>query len=257
MSGDAATATPPADVPAAPRVPEACGGTDVTSLSPASIRRGVKWLAARDPDLARVFHRTGFPPLWVRPAGFSTLVRIILEQQVSLGAARTMYRRLGAHAGRVTPATVSRIGAEGLRSLGFTRQKARYCHGLAEMARAGALDLRALASFPDEDGRRILLAVPGLGPWTVDIYYLMALRRPDVWPRGDLALALALQEVKGLPALPSSAEQEQIAAAWSPWRAVAARLLWRHYLTSPRTSPRHDGRPLKSPPGPCRESPVP
>ncbi len=203
-------------------------------LTPASLRTGVRWLVAHDEDLAGVFRRTGFPPVWGRRPGFGTLVRIILEQQVSLGAARTMYRRLGAYAGGVTPGAIARLGDEGLRSLGFTRQKARYCYGLAELVRSGALDLRAVASAPDDVGRQMLLAVPGLGPWTVDIYYLMALRRPDVWPRGDLALALALREVKRLPSLPAWAEQERLAAAWSPWRAVAARLLWKHYLTTPR-----------------------
>ena len=216
------------------RILQGSDPNELRELSPASLRQGVRWLAAHDDDLATVFRRTGFPPIWGRRPGFSTLVRIILEQQVSLGAARTMYGRLGAHTGGVTAGGVARLGEEGLRSLGFTRQKARYCHGLAERVRSGALDLRAVASAPDEAGRQLLLAVPGLGPWTVDIYYLMALRRPDVWPRGDLALALALREVKRLPAVPSSAEQEQIASAWAPWRAVAARLLWKHYLTTPR-----------------------
>lgn len=201
-------------------------------LTLSSLRRGARWLAAQDEDLGRVYRMTGVPPLWARRPGFSTLVQIILEQQVSLGAARTMYRRLGAHAGGVRAGAVARLGNEGLRSLGFTRQKARYCHGLAELVRSGALDLRAVTSAPDEEGRGMLLAVTGLGAWSVDIYFLMALRRPDVWPRGDLALAVALREVKRLPALPSRDEQERIASAWSPWRSVAARLLWKHYLLS-------------------------
>jgi len=205
------------------------------ALTRASLRDGVRWLIARDADLAGVVERTGVPPLWGRPAGFSTLVRIILEQQVSLGSARAMYRRLGARVGRVTPGAVVRLGEEGLRSLGFTRQKARYCHGLALRVQSGTLDLRAVASAPVEAGRQMLLSVPGLGPWTVDIYCLMALRQPDVWPRGDLALAAALRDVKRLATVPSPDEQEQIARPWSPWRAVAARLLWNHYLAPGRT----------------------
>jgi DNA-3-methyladenine glycosylase II len=199
-------------------------------LTASSLRRGVRWLVARDIHLAQACRRTGIPPLWTRRPGFSTLVRIILEQQVSLGSAQAMYGRLAGRVGRVTPGTVAALGIDGLRALGFTRQKAGYCHGLAEQVRSGALDLQALPAAPDESGRRALLAVPGLGPWSVDIYYLMALRRPDVWPRGDLALAVALRDVKGLRALPSRDEQEEIAAAWAPWRAVAARLLWKHYL---------------------------
>jgi DNA-3-methyladenine glycosylase II len=88
----------------------------------------------------------------------------------------------------------------------------------------------------DQEGRESLLAVPGLGPWSVDVYYLMALRRPDVWPLGDLALAAAMQEIKQLDAPATRQQQVDIASAWSPWRAVAARLLWMHYLDNRQAS---------------------
>jgi len=143
-----------------------------------------------------------------------------------------MYGRIESHAGGMTPQAVSGLGIAGLRGLGVTRQKAAYCHGLAQRVIDGRLDLAALGRAPDEDGRRQLLDVPGIGPWSVDIYYLMALRRPDVWPRGDLALATALREVKGLRALPSHDQQEKLARSWAPWRSVAARILWAHYLTA-------------------------
>jgi DNA-3-methyladenine glycosylase II len=179
----------------------------------------------------------GDPPIWGRRPGFPALVKIILEQQVSLRSAAAMYRRIDGHVGGMTPHAVDRIGARGLRQLGVTRQKAAYCHGLARRVLDGTLDLAAIARAPDDEGRRMLLDVPGLGPWSVDIYYLMALRRPDVWPRGDLALASALRDVKGLRSLPPFEQQQQLAQAWAPWRSVAARLLWAHYLTE-------RGRPL-------------
>ena len=125
---------------------------------------------------------------------------------------------------------VDRIGVAGLRQLGVTRQKAAYCHGLARRVLDGTLDLAAVARASDDEGRRMLLDVPGLGPWSVDIYFLMALRRPDVWPRGDLALASALRDVKRLRTLPSHDEQQKLSQAWEPWRSVAARILWAHYL---------------------------
>lgn len=168
--------------------------------------------------------------MWGRRPGFSTLVKIILEQQVSLAAARTMYRRLACHLGGVTPATINAAQVSGLREFGLTRQKAGYCHGLAVRILSGDLDLAAVAGSPDEVGRQALLDVPGLGPWSVDIYYLMALRRPDVWPQGDLALASAIRDVKRLDHLPAKDEQRSLAEAWAPWRSVAARLLWAHYL---------------------------
>ena len=120
----------------------------------------------------------------------------------------------------------------GLRDFGLTRQKARYCHGLAARVLDGSLDLTSVARSTDNVGRRMLLDVPGLGPWRVDIYYLMALRRPDVWPQGDLALASAMRELKGLKALPTRDEQQALASRWAPWRSVAARILWAHYLAA-------------------------
>lgn len=170
--------------------------------------------------------------MWGRRPGFSALVRIILEQQVSLAAARTMYRRLTGHLGAMTPEGILAMRVSGLREFGLTRQKANYCYGLAARILSGSLDLTAVARGPDDVGRRVLLGVPGLGPWSVDIYYLMALRRPDVWPRGDLALAIALREVKRLDSLPTKDEQQVLAGAWTPWRSVAARLLWAHYLAA-------------------------
>lgn len=201
-------------------------------LTPASLSRGAQQLAEADPDLGAVLARLGEPPMWEREPGFATLIQIILEQQVSLAAARTMYQRLTAHLGAMTPELVHAIQVNGLRDFGLTRQKAGYCHGLASRILDGSLDLDLIDHGPDAAGRQALLAVPGLGPWSVDIYYLMALRRPDVWPRGDLALAAALREVKHLDALPSRDEQQLLASAWAPWRSVAARILWAHYLAA-------------------------
>jgi DNA-3-methyladenine glycosylase II len=200
------------------------------SLTRALIGEGARELVARDRDLARLHARLGDPPMWGRRPGYPALVKIILEQQVSLRSAAAMYRRIDDHVGGMSPHTIDRAGVAGLRKIGVTRQKAAYCHGLARRVLDGRLDLTAVARGADEEGRRMLLEVPGLGPWSVDIYFLMALRRPDVWPRGDLALATALRDVKRLRTLPSHDEQLDLAQAWAPWRSVAARLLWAHYL---------------------------
>ena len=201
-------------------------------LTRASLSLGARALCRRDSNLGGVLDRLGVPPLWGRRPGFATLVRIILEQQVSLAAALTIYRRLFHRLGGMTAAGVAAMGETGLREFGLTRQKARYCHGLAARVLDGRLDLSDVASLPDDDGRSLLLSVPGLGPWSVDIYYLMALRRPDVWPQGDLALASALRDLLCLDSLPTREEQREIAGRWSPWRSVAARLLWAHYLSA-------------------------
>jgi DNA-3-methyladenine glycosylase II len=176
--------------------------------------------------------RWGPPPLWGRRPGFATLLRIILEQQVSLASARALFLRLRAHVGQVTPAAVAGLRIRGLQGLGFTRQKATYCAGLAEEIMIGRLDLRTLAAYDDATARTTLLALHGVGPWSADIYLLMALRRPDVWPAGDLALAEALRRVKGLRTRPGPERLERIARVWAPWRAVAARILWHYYLAT-------------------------
>ena len=201
-------------------------------LTRESLAHATRSLAAADPLLRRLHARHGVPPMWGRRSGFVTLFRIILEQQVSLDAARTMYRRIDAALGGLAPETVAAAGVDGLRLLGLTRQKASYADGLARRVIDGSLDLRAIARSDDSTARAALLAVPGIGPWSADIYFLMALRRPDVWPTGDLALAVTLRDRLRLPALPSREVQHAIAARWAPWRSVAARLLWADYLAA-------------------------
>ncbi len=182
--------------------------------------------------MAALLTRHGLPPLWGRRPGFATLVWIILGQQVSIAAARTMYLRLCDRLGGVTPERIAAAGVAGLRAEGITRQKSAYCCGLAARLLDRRLDLAAVSRAGDAEARAMLQAVPGLGPWSVDIYLLMALRRPDVWPAGDLALAEALRRTRRLRARPDLARQQRIAAAWAPWRSVAARLLWQYYLAT-------------------------
>ncbi len=213
-------------------------------LTGATLAEGARALSLRDPDLAALFARNGLPPMWARRPGFPTLVHIVLEQQVSIAAARTLFRRVREALGEMTPELVVERGILGLHRLGLTRQKAAYCHALAEAVMDGSLSLSGIARAEDAAGRSTLLQLRGIGPWSADIYYLMALRRPDVWPVGDLALAIALAEVKRLRARPDTQRQLSLSAAWAPWRSVAARLLWHYYLTTRRerrTRERRDG----------------
>lgn len=203
----------------------------MVTLTEENLGQGLRCLVQRDPDLAQVLSTYGPPPLWARPPGFSTLVLIILEQQVSLASARAAYERLQEAARPLTPQTFLALDDETLRKIGFSRQKSLYCRNLAKDLLTGGLDLETLSSMEDEAARQILLRVKGIGPWSADIYLLMALRRPDIWPVGDLALATAVREVKGLKNRPTPLELDAIGQAWRPWRAVAARLLWHHYLS--------------------------
>ncbi len=200
-------------------------------LDTGSLRRGVAHLVGADPDLGGVVRRNGPPPLWARRPGIATLVRIILEQQVSLASGQAIFRRLENHLGEVTPEAIILCGASDLRRLGLTRQKAAYCVAVAEQVRAGELSLRRVARAPDVTARQELQRVKGIGPWTADVYLLMVLRRPDVWPTGDVALLNALQHLRGLPRQPTVEEAAEEALRWAPWRAVAARILWHGYLS--------------------------
>ena len=193
--------------------------------------RGVSELAQRDADLAGVVTQYGPPPLWVREPGFPTLVYIILEQQVSLASAKAAFDRLSAAVRPLTPGRFLKLSDGELKCIGFSRQKTHYTRLLAEAIAKRRLNLTALHEMNDDAARERLVALKGIGPWTADIYLLSALRRPDIWPVGDLALAVAVEKVKKLRKRPSPERLEKISAPWRPWRAVAARMFWHHYLS--------------------------
>ena len=189
-------------------------------------------LASRDPTLNSIFQVHGNPPLWRRPQGFPTLVHIILEQQVSLRSGKAMFDRLESTIIPFAPETFLSYGYEFLRSLGVTRQKAAYLLHLAELLVNGQLNLTRLSRMPDEDARQALMNVKGIGAWSADVYLLMAMCRADIWPAGDLALAVAAKELFKLNQRPSPIELEILAERWRPHRAVAARMLWQYYLAT-------------------------
>lgn len=203
-------------------------------LTQHSLRRATRELAAQDPDLAAVVRRHGPPPLWAREPGFHTLIHIVLEQQVSLASAQAAYDRLVAATGRLVPERFVTLSDAELKAVGFSRQKAGYGRALAHAVLDGRLDLASLETLDDAAAKSQLMSIKGIGPWTADIYLLMVLRRPDTWPSGDLALASAVQRVKRLRAQPTRERLERVGRAWQPWRAVAARILWHYYLSSPR-----------------------
>lgn len=190
-------------------------------------------LCKADPALAAIVEAHGLPAFWAREPGLETLVLLILEQQVSLASARAAYTRLETRLGGLSTAGILRSSDEELRADGFSRQKARYVRALATAIEDGSLDLAAVATLDDDAVRRALVALPGIGPWTADVYLLSALRRPDVWPVGDIALQEAARRVRGLGTRPTPDELDVIGEAWRPHRASAARLLWHLYLSEP------------------------
>ena len=192
-------------------------------------------LAARDEMLAGIYATHGDPPLWRRATGFTTLVHIILEQQVSLKSAKAMLVRLQGIIEQFTPERFVELGYEYLRGLGVTRQKSAYLIDLSSSIVNGQLSFTKLARMSDDEARLMLTRIKGIGLWSADVYLLMAMRRADIWPAGDLALAVAMKELKGLTARPSPLELERLAEQWRPHRAVAARMLWQYYLAKRST----------------------
>jgi DNA-3-methyladenine glycosylase II len=166
--------------------------------------------------------------MWARQAGFATLLRIILEQQVSLVSARSMFKRLKSNIDPFTPERFIQLGEDYFRSLGVTRQKAHYLVELGQTFISGHLN--QLGRLSDEDAYAKLVSIKGVGPWTANIYLLMVLGRPDVWPNGDVALATAVGKLRGMKTRPTFKQLAEIAEAWRPYRSVAARMLWQYYL---------------------------
>jgi DNA-3-methyladenine glycosylase II len=186
-------------------------------------------LSVSDKRLAHVREMYGPPPLWDRPPGFETLLQIILEQQVSLASAKACYDKLSLRLKKVTPRKLLTLDDAEMKRIGFSRQKTLYARHVAEAVVNKTLDLDDLSSKPDAEAKSELIKLKGVGEWTSDIYLLMALLRPDVMPRGDVALHTAWHELSGEP-WTASDEFLDIAERWRPYRSVAARMLWHFYL---------------------------
>ncbi len=204
------------------------------SLNKASLKKAVVTLAGRHLELARVYESYGVPPLWDREPGFATLLNIILEQQVSLASAKACFDKLAMRVGEVTPKSLLTIDDIALKSIGFSRQKTAYARHLAEAVLEKRLDIDQLHKLPDAEVKARLIQLKGVGEWTSDVYLLMAMLRPDVMPRGDIALHAAYQKLTNAEKRPSSDEFIAIAQKWQPFRSVAARLLWHFYLSEKR-----------------------
>jgi DNA-3-methyladenine glycosylase II len=192
--------------------------------TPADIAKGAAWLAAREPRFAQVLPTLGPLPLRRSDDGFASLFHAIVSQQVSLASAAAIWARLS-DAGLTEAQALIRQTPEALRALGLSRQKARYALALAE----ADIDYAALRAAPDTQVIETLTQVPGIGVWTAEIYAMFSLGRADVFAPGDLALQEAARMLFQLGARPSERELRQMAGAWSPWRAVAARLLFAYY----------------------------
>lgn len=189
-------------------------------------------LARKDRQLRQIIDIYGYPPVWTRSQRFSSLVHIILEQQVSLASAKAAFEKLKKYIGTITPGKILQLSDEELRSCYFSRQKTVYVRQLAQAIDSGQLRLSWLRQLPDDAVRAELKKIKGIGDWTADIYLLFALQRCDIFPVGDLAMVNAFKEVKGLAAKTGKEKIVLLAESWRPYRSIATHLLWHHYIKS-------------------------
>jgi DNA-3-methyladenine glycosylase II len=199
------------------------------------MKQALEDLAARDADLARAYDAVGVPPMRARPAGFATLVRAIVAQQVSVASARAIIGRLEAATDGLDPSAMLALDDEGMRAVGMSRQKIIYVRELATAVLAGEVNFRRIGRTDDEAAIAELTKIKGIGRWTAEVYLLFAHRRPDIWPVDDLAVVVGLQRLKGWQARPTRKEMLAHGEAWRPWRSVAARLCWHYYSSAPPT----------------------
>lgn len=193
------------------------------------VAAGLAELAAIDPRLVPVIATSGPVPLRRRPPGFGGLARVITAQQVSAQAAASIWSRVeGVIGAEPLPGHVAAVDDETLRAAGLSAAKVRTLRAVVEACEAG-LDLEACAGLAEEDAVARLVAIKGIGRWTAEVWLLFSAGHPDVWPGGDLALQAAIGDAFGIAERPSERETRAIAAAWTPWRGVAARLFWAYY----------------------------
>ena len=190
----------------------------------ADLVEGAAHLAAVCPVWARVLPDLGPLPLRRRADGFPALLDAVVSQQLSVASARAISGRLAA-AGLDAPAPILAAGDDALRACGLSAQKIRYLRGIA----AAGIDYAALARAPDEAVIETLVALPGIGRWTAEIYLMFALGRADAFAPDDLALQEAARLLYGLPERPRGRTLAALAEPWRPWRSVAARGLWAYY----------------------------
>ena len=194
------------------------------------MRRNLGILRRLCPHIRRAVREVGYPEPRSRQAGFGTLIRIVIDQQVSTAAGAAIWAKLAkACGGRVTPARLTALGETGLRASGFSLQKAGYALGIAAAVQSKRLSFAKLHGRDDTAVRETLTALKGIGAWSADIYLMFAMGRPDVWPVADLALQHGVRMLHGLADRPTVKEMELIGEIWRPYRSGAALLLWRYY----------------------------
>jgi DNA-3-methyladenine glycosylase II len=202
---------------------------DDTHRPPSAALAAIETLIARDPDFGAIQDRAGALPWRRRTQGFPGLLQAIVAQMISNQAAAAIWGRLRAIPGALDPASLMDLSDEALRTAGLSRPKVIHARALAAAFLDGTLSADRIALLDDEAAIVTIGSIKGMGRWSAEIYLLFALDRMDIFPSGDIALAAALADLKGLPVRPAPAALRELATAWQPVRSLAARLLWHHW----------------------------
>ena len=201
-------------------------------LTAKKLREDLDALAVREPQLASALERVGYPEARVREAGFATMLRTIIGQQVSVASAASVWNKLEAELGAdFTPACLLSRDFDALRACGLSRQKQGYARSLCELAQSGELDLHNLPA-DDEEAIALLTRIKGIGRWSAEIYLLFAEGRPDIWPAGDLAVQEGVKRLLDLEERPGENVTRKLAEPWSPQRGSMAIFTW-HFYANP------------------------
>jgi len=204
------------------------------ALTNADIKIGLDTLAETDSDVAKALELVGYPGERINEQGFSTVLRVIVGQQLSVKAAATIWERVHALAGETAgPDDYAKISDEALRGAGLSRQKIGYVRSLCGTVKDGTLDFQALPTMTDEEAVKAITAVKGLGVWSAHIYLMFSLGRADILPVGDLAVRVGIGRIIGLEDRPTEKDCETIGHRWRPHRSVMALLAWHYYSNAP------------------------
>lgn len=187
----------------------------------------IKYLSEKDTVFKHIVEKFGMPAIPKRPQGFETLVLLILEQQVSIDSAKATFLKLKAKEVNLRPESLFYISDEDYRSIGVSRQKAKYIKALSHSILHDEIDIESLATKSSQQVREELIKIKGIGHWTIDVYLMFSLQAPDIIPLGDIAVINTIKELLGIH---DKQEMENYAEKWSPYRSVATFLLWHYYL---------------------------
>lgn len=190
-------------------------------------------LGLADEDLGAILKAHGYPPMWVRPNTFETLVHLVLEQQVSLASALSALHKLRDKTGNIIPSEILKLNDEEMKACYVSRQKTSYIRGIANAIEDGSLNIAGLTLLSNDEVREKLTALKGVGNWTADVYLIFVLQRTDIFPIGDIAAVNATKRAKKLTKDIDKESIAKVAELWKPFRTIATMILWHHYLSDP------------------------